>query len=393
MEDLIKLIEEKCPGAKPLLISIRGSVAYGTNLPTSDIDYAGIYIQSQDDILSGKYKEQINDDKNDTVFYELRRFMELISSNNPGMLELLNTPEDCLLFKDPLFDIILDKKDDLITKVCAKSFGGYAIGQIKKASGQQKKQNWEKDKTIRKSPIDFCFIHKGEKSIPLTEYLKSNHIDQKFCGLSKIPHAKDMYALFCDYSSQNVFSDIYSYAFDELLFKLFPKKRKFFGLKGIGFENSNDIRLSSIPIDIPSNFFIGHISYNKDGYTTHCNDYKSYTTWLKEKNENRYVATVDEKKYDSKNMMHCVRLLRMAKEIALTKKVNVKRPDFKELIDIRVGNYKYDDLIQGVESSLKEIDLLFSKSDLPNEVSIDINKLILDIRKSFYKRKLVKSNK
>jgi hypothetical protein len=31
----LKFIEEKCPGAQPLLIVIRGSQAYGTNLPTS----------------------------------------------------------------------------------------------------------------------------------------------------------------------------------------------------------------------------------------------------------------------------------------------------------------------------------------------------------------------
>ena len=39
-EQFIKFIEEKCPGAQPLLIVIRGSQAYGTNLPTSDTDYA-----------------------------------------------------------------------------------------------------------------------------------------------------------------------------------------------------------------------------------------------------------------------------------------------------------------------------------------------------------------
>ena len=82
-EQFEKFIEEKCPGAQPLLIVIRGSQAYGTNLPTSDNDYAGVYIQSEDDIFGTKYKEQINDDKNDTVFYEIRRFLELVASNNP----------------------------------------------------------------------------------------------------------------------------------------------------------------------------------------------------------------------------------------------------------------------------------------------------------------------
>jgi hypothetical protein len=100
-EKFADFISEKCPGAQPLLIVVRGSQAYGTNLPTSDTDYAGVYIQQKEDIYGFRYKEQINDDKNDTVFYEVHRFLELVSSNNPTILELLNTPEDCIIYKDP----------------------------------------------------------------------------------------------------------------------------------------------------------------------------------------------------------------------------------------------------------------------------------------------------
>ena len=38
-EELFNLIEQKSPGSIPLYLVIRGSHAYGTNLPTSDIDY------------------------------------------------------------------------------------------------------------------------------------------------------------------------------------------------------------------------------------------------------------------------------------------------------------------------------------------------------------------
>jgi thioredoxin-related protein len=66
-------------------------------------------------------------------------------------------------------------------------------------------------------------------------------------------------------------------------------KYKAMGFKGIAFEDSNDIRLSSIPYNCPKHYFIGHISYNKDGYTQHCNDYKSYQTWLVTKKRNVWV--------------------------------------------------------------------------------------------------------
>ena len=135
-ETLLKLIEEKSPGSQPLLLVIRGSHAYGTNVETSDTDYAGVFIQSIDNILGFGYKEQINDDKNDIVIYEIQRFLQLLSSNNPTVLELLNTPEDCILYKHPIFDEVLNNRDIFITKICAKSFGGYGKMQIQKAKGQ-----------------------------------------------------------------------------------------------------------------------------------------------------------------------------------------------------------------------------------------------------------------
>ena len=165
-EDLKRLIQEKSPGAKPLLLVIRGSHAYGTNVETSDTDYAGVFIQSIDDILGNGYKEQINDDKNDIVIYEIKRFLNLLASNNPTVLELLNTPEDCVVYKHPAFDEVLQNREKFITKICSKSFGGYGKMQIQKAKGQNKKQNWEKDKVTRKDVLDFVYVIEGPKSIP-----------------------------------------------------------------------------------------------------------------------------------------------------------------------------------------------------------------------------------
>jgi len=234
LNNLLNFIQEKCPNSVPLIISIRGSHAYGTSIPTSDIDYYGIFVQNLDDILGNGYKEQINDEKNDIVFYEVKRFLELLSSANPNILELISDPEDCILYKNDIFDEILIHKDKFITKMCVKSFGGYASEQIKKAKGQDKKQNWEHDKVVRKNPIDFCYFHNHEQSINLVKYLNLKNINQKYCGLSKVSNSKDVYALYYD-------------RFSELMPRLskFIGKQK--GFHGISFEDSNDLRLSSIP--------------------------------------------------------------------------------------------------------------------------------------------------
>lgn len=371
MEELINLIKEKSPGAKPLYLVIRGSHAYGTSLPTSDTDFAGVYIQDIDDILGNKYKEQINDDSNDIVIYELRRFLELLSVNNPTILELLNAPEDCVIYKDPVFDLILENRDKFITKQCANSFGGYAHQQIKKAKGQNKKQNWAKDKVTRKTPLDFCYIHIGEKSLSLVSYMQEKGIDQKFCGLSKTPHNKDTYALFYDLKARETNGDV---------------NYKNLGFKGIAFEDSNQIRLSSIPIDTPKDYFIGHISYNKDGYTQHCKDYKSYQEWLNKRNEARWIDVKEHgQKIDGKNMMHCVRLSNMAREIAEGKGIIVRRHDSEYLISIRKGDIDLDTLIDYVENKIIETKKLFEGSNLPDKVDENfITELIIKIRKQIY---------
>lgn len=376
-ENFIQFIEEKCPGAKPLLIVIRGSQAYGTNLPTSDIDYAGVYIQDMTDILGFRYKEQINDDKNDTVFYEIKRFLELLASNNPTILELLNTPEDCIIYKDPIFDMILKNKNHFITKTCAKSFGGYAIQQIKKAKGQDKKQNWEMERIERKTPLDFCFLHEGTKSIPLTKWLNDTDKDQSKCGLSKIPHSHNLYALYYD------FTDDYEpeYLQDQGI------SANDINFKGISFEDSNDVRLSSIPRGwIEKDWFIGYVSYNKDEYSKHCKDFNSYQEWLEKRNETRWIdVQAHNQKIDGKNMMHCRRLLEMAREIAEGKGIIVKRPNRQELLDIRQGKVDLQTLIDRAESDINEIDRIFQGSGLPDKVDPElVNDILIEIRLDFY---------
>lgn len=399
-QHLFNLIEQKSPGARPLYLVIRGSHAYGTNIETSDMDFAGVYIQSIDDILGNTYKEQINDDKNDIVIYEVRRFLELLGSNNPTVLELLNTPEDCVIYKDPIFDVVLENRDNFITKICAKSFGGYAKMQIQKAKGQNKKQNWKKDKVTRKDVLDFVYVIEGSKSIPWKQWNGNNELkrlytryQEKFCGVVNVPNAKDVYAVYYDSIAYYCFSEAVPKDLRE-----YKKKRQIdnnnplgFGYKGLvktgegqNVAESNALRLSSIPKGEEP---ICNIVYNKDGYSEHCKDYKSYEEWLENKNDARWVDVKSHgQKIDGKNMMHCKRLMEMAKEIGEGKGIIVRRPNAEELISIRKGEVDLQTLIDSVEEEIKEVDRIFEESNLPDEIDKTfINNLIINIRKNIYK--------
>ena len=305
---------------------IIGSQAYGTSTPTSDIDMKGVYIQPIEDIMGMNYIEQISDEKSDKVYYELRRFLELIATNNPNIIELLNLPEELITYKHPIYDLILENNDKFISKICRNSFAGYAIAQISKARGLNKKIVNPVDKE-RKNPLDFAYVHFGYNSIPLKKYLKDNNLNQKFCGIANVPHAQDLYGMFYDFNAHNRFASIPDHnklryeKLERILGEEFPHKYlwydgrinsrdfnpgewrafknecleggQFLNYKGIVKESedgsfpSNELRMSHIEKEERNNMLC-YFTYNKDGYTQYCKDYKEYHEWVEKRNQARY---------------------------------------------------------------------------------------------------------
>jgi uncharacterized protein len=349
-----------------------GSHAYGTNIPTSDVDLRGIFIQPLEDILQYGYVDQVADKTNDIVFYELKRFFNLLDKNNPNILELLAAPEDCVIYKDPLYDIIQSHTKAFITKKCRWTFAGYAIEQIKKARGYNKKINWEESEMTRKTVLDFCYVLEDGKTIPFKEWTETSMPGTSFrhFALAGIDHAHDLYA-------------IYKRSKEEI------ELHQFGGLVSDE-EKANDVQLTSIPKfwdNGQRRLAIAYLTFNKDAYSTHCKRYKEYQTWLKERNEDRFKMNKEHgKNYDSKNLMHTFRLLKMALEIA-NGELNVRRPEdeIKTLMKIRHGEYEYDDLIQEAEGMIESLDEAFDNSSLPEKVQKGLaGKIELQIRKLRY---------
>lgn len=151
------------------------------------------------------------------------------------------------------------------------------------------------------------------------------------------------------------------------------------------YGESNQLRLSSIPKgETP----VAIISFNKDGYTQHCKDFSEYQEWLENRNESRYVETQEHgQKIDGKNMMHCMRLIRMAQEIGRGEGIIVRRSDAQELLAIRRGEVDLSQLIEMADEAIEEMDEIFDNSDLPKKVNPElVNDLLVKIRKGFYGR-------
>jgi hypothetical protein len=350
---------------------IAGSQAYGIATPTSDTDIRGVFIQPLEDILSFGYQEQVADQTNDIVFYEVGRFLSLLADNNPNILELLNMPEDCILIKTSLFDKILAHKEKFISRTCKNSFGGYAVQQIKKARGMNKKIAKPMEKQ-RKEVLDFCYVPDGQGSIPVKEYLAERGMKQEHCGLVSLPHMRYVYAVYYDKLSQ-----IETRVDLEICSAL--------RYKGIVQDEakSNDISLSSILKGENVEFIM---YFNKDGYSIYCREYKEYWDWVEKRNPHRYADNLSHGGgYDGKNLAHCHRLLDMAIEIGEGKGINVRRENREELLSIRRGEKEYATLLAEAESKIEKMDSIFDKSELPERADKEFaNALLKEIRKEAY---------
>ncbi len=339
-----------------LLECISGSKAYNLDVETSDTDIKGVYYLPKKYFYGFEYVPQVSNDSNDIVFYEIGRFLELLTKNNPNILELLETPEDKIIYSHPLIDKI--KTKDFLSKKCKDTFGGYAFTQVKKARGLNKKivNPIAKEK---KSILDFCYILNEQGSVPLKQWLRDYDKKQELIGLVNIPHFHDTYGVYYDESSK-------------------------FGYKGIiRKETATTVLLSSIPMEEKP---ITHMHFNQNGFIKYCKDYKEYWEWVENRNESRYENNVQHgKNYDSKNMMHTFRLLDMAEEILTEGKVKVKRENRDELLKIRHGEWSYDELIAMANTKMEAVERAHKSSRLPNEPDrIKIQSLLVEIRMVLY---------
>ena len=353
-------LEQLQTGTADLLLKcISGSRAQHLHSPSSDTDIRGIFVLPAKELYGLNYITQVANETNDEVYYEIGRFIDLLSKNNPNIIELLSTPDDCVLYRHSLMQRI--KPEDFLSKLCKDTFAGYAASQIKKAKGLNKKIHRPME-PARKSILDFCYVIAGNGTVPLKKWLEEKGYTQQKCGLTKVDHFRDVYLLF---HQQQIDDGSY--------------------LKGITSSDiANDVQLSSIPVAVPH---LAVMNFNKDGYSVYCNEYLEYWEWVEKRNDVRYQNTMSHgKNYDAKNMMHTFRLLSMAEEIATEHKVNVRRQDREFLLQIKAGAFEYDDLLKMVNDKMENMDDLYARSGLPDTPDLHkTEEILVNIRAGFYK--------
>jgi uncharacterized protein len=338
---------------------IAGSQSYNLHTPQSDLDIRGVFVLPETEYYGLNYVEQVHDEKNDIVFYELRRFVQLSYNNNPNILEMLAMPDRCILYKHPAFDRL--KVEHFLSKRCKETFAGYARSQISKAHGLNKKIMTPMDKE-RKTLLDFCHVIVGYGSVAVSEWLAQQGFEQRNCGLVHIPHTKNVYALFYDANGSEGYEGIIKKPF------------------------SNEVSTSSTRKGEQP---VATLFCNIEGYSVYCKTYKEYWEWVEKRSEVRYENTVAHgKNYDAKNMMHTFRLLDMALEIVRDSKIMVERPNRDYLLKIKSGEFMYDELLAIAESKMQAIETAFAACTLPEQPDFEaIQASLVAIRQIIYTEK------
>lgn len=392
---------------------IRGSHLYGLNTENSDVDTGGVFYVPVEQLIGMGYDYvgEISDEKHDNVLYELKKYFTLLCSSNPTMLESLFVDDAHVLFETEIMKNIRSHKEMFLSKKIFMPFVGYAESQIKKATGLHKL--CQCPITTRKTPMDFCFTYYKQGSTSIEQFLARRGMRQEFCGLVNTNNMRDSYCVFYDWGMQFekdaiTYSDLIAayrqkdennpiYNMVVLIIKTYELKvsendttqlsdwyekyNRMFFYRGIQKENGNDIRYSSVVKDEPP---ICYMTYNRDGYVSHCKKYKEYQEWVNKRNVVRYEEN-KEKTWDSKNVMHCIRLLSMAEEILNGDGVILNRKiagDYEFLMKIRNHEFEYDFIIDFMNKKLNSVKSAYTSTKLKDSIdTCFMNDLLIETRR------------
>ena len=327
---------------------LAGSHAYGTSLPTSDIDYRGIFVADPINIRTPFFR--INEAKDtteeDTVIYELSQFMKLALDCNPNVVETLWVDQADIVFETPMYQLLRSYAPTLLSSKIAFTTTGYACAQLKRMKSHKK---WIMNPQSKEPPsqLDFISLVHNFTSEKIFKIDLRNYYD----NYRLVPYADYTYGV---------------YQLDG--YQTFDKNT---GNLNTTFEG--DIHTVGVPLFL--------IKFNKREYDIVKDKWSQYWEWKRNRNKTRSELE-EQYGYDSKHALHLVRLMRMGEEALTMGQIIVKRPDAAELLEIRAGKWTYDELIKYADDKDRYIrEVLYKTTSLPKAPNVKLAaKIMMDVQ-------------
>lgn len=302
--------------AKTLLRIQHGSHLYGTNTPTSDLDFKGVFVPSGRDILlqcvpgvidkgTGDNTSKNTKDDVDDQSFPLQKFLKMVTSGDTVGTELLFAPDWAIVEMDPDWEMIRENKHLLLNKQC-KGFVGYCQRQAAKYG-------------IKGSRMAAC----RDVCTMLHNAIETHGPDTKMAAV------EDTLREFC---SLHEFSEIIN----------IPSA-----------TGAEMLHLEVVDRKMPFTVTL------KAAFEVYSKVYENYGE--------RARAAMNNEGIDWKAVSHAVRVAGQAKELLLTGHITFPRPEAALLLQIKRGELDYNNVAPMLEQLVEEVDEASRASTLPGK--------------------------
>lgn len=296
-----------------------GSHVYGTNLPTSDLDYKAIYIPTAEDILLQKVKGTIvnstKQDKNsrntqndvDLEVFSLQQYLKLLMEGQTVSVDILFTPEKFYVGNvHPVWKTILENKHRFLHSGYT-AFAGYCRQQANK------------------------YGIKGSRISALRQTLEWLNCFADYKKLFEIG-SDQIYRHTCEIEHASI-------------------------VEINGPNGKPELHLEVCNRKVP---FHATVKYTKSIFQRIFDEYGA-----------RALQAEKHEGIDWKALMHAVRIINQSKELLSSGEVIFPRPEKDLLLQIRKGELPYKDVANIIEVGLEEMEKWSLKSTLPKKPDYD----------------------
>jgi predicted nucleotidyltransferase len=324
-----------------IFLTKHGSHAYGTSLPSSDVDIKGVAIAPAHYYLGAidAFEQAESHDPFDLVIYDVRKFFKLAWDCNPNIIEILFTDPGDWLIDTTIWQRIRRHRGLFLSRKAQHTFSGYAISQLNRIKSHRA---W-----LLKPP--------------------SKHPERSDYGLKNGEGTLGKEQLGLIESRVRKLGD---------------------GLGGQGWtkdkvEGADEVVVEQALRDLNLARDLIPVILAERRYAAACRNWDSYQKWKTDRNPAR--AELEARfGYDTKHAMHLVRLLRMAVEILRDGDVIVRRPDADELLAIRAGQWSYEALIDYARLAETDLKELAQTSPLPHGPDrVRLNEILVELVREF----------
>jgi hypothetical protein len=330
---------------RTIFLTLHGSHSYGTNTPESDLDIRGVVVPPKrysTGILHEFEQEVLK--VPDLVIFNIRKFIYLASECNPNALEILFTDPEQHLFVNSIGAALIEKRHLFLSRMARETFQGYAQGQM---NDVLRHRRWIL------TPLDHEPTRAEFGLAPIPVHPAKNQIDAAMAMVKKRVDEWNWHKL--EYIAPSMRQAI----------------REEFQRRLVEVTSWSEIEMddkvwtaAANSLGLTTNFI--EVLTQEKRYASKKSDWSKYQKWKKSRNPER--AAMEAKfGYDGKNAMHLVRLSRSCKDLLATGDLVVRRDDADELLAIRNGAWKFEDLVTWFKVQTEELNELEKVSPLPPE--------------------------